>query len=121
MRRRLLSILFFSMLAVFSLSAQEEDSDWFWNKNISKIEFSGLKNVKKSELVGVVSSFIGEPFNEEVYSEIVDRLYALDLFDDIYKEPKKKKTSKPQPAKPAAQARPKIPQQKKPVQKQVQS
>ncbi|MBR5647177.1 MAG: outer membrane protein assembly factor BamA [Treponema sp.] len=83
MRRRLLSILFFSMLAVFSLSAQEEDSDWFWNKNISKIEFSGLKNVKKSELVGVVSSFIGEPFNEEVYSEIVDRLYALDLFDDI--------------------------------------
>ncbi len=84
MRRRWFSFFFFSVITLFSVVAQEEeDSNWFWNKNISKIEFNGLNTVRKSELVGVVSSFIGEPFSEQVYSDLVDKLYALELFDDI--------------------------------------
>ncbi len=81
MRRRLFSVIFVSFLVLFGASAQ--DSDWFWNKPISKIEFEGLKNVKKSELTGVTSSFIGEDFTEDVYIDMVDRLYALDIFEDI--------------------------------------
>jgi outer membrane protein insertion porin family len=77
-------------LALFSLclpiAAQNNeggDSDWFWGKAISEITFEGLKNVKKSELTGITSSFVGENFTEDVYNNLVDRLYALDLFDDI--------------------------------------
>ena len=50
MRRRLLSVVCTLIMSVFCLSAQSaDDSDWFWNKNISKIEFQGLNNVKKSK------------------------------------------------------------------------
>jgi outer membrane protein insertion porin family len=77
-------------LALFSLclplAAQNKeggDSDWFWGKAISEITFEGLKNVKKSELSGITSNFIGKDFTEDVYNDLVDRLYALDMFDDI--------------------------------------
>ena len=82
MRRKILSILFIIM-CVFQAFAQEEDSDWFWNHQISKIEFEGLKIIKKSEITGVTSSFIGQPFTEELYSEMIDRLNDLEFFEDI--------------------------------------
>lgn len=83
MRKRLFSVLFISFLVIFGLAAQEEDGDWFWNKPITKIEFEGLDNVKKSDLTGVVSSFIEEPFTEDVYNDLLDRLYSLDFFEDV--------------------------------------
>ena len=82
MRRKILSILLI-LFCVFGAVAQEEDSDWFWGHEISKIEFEGLKVIKKSEITGVTSSFIGQPFTEDLYSEIVDRLDELDFFEDI--------------------------------------
>lgn len=68
------------------LAAQDsttEDPNWFWGKTISEISFEGLKNVKKSELTGITSSFVGKQFTEDVYNDLVDRLYGLDMFDDI--------------------------------------
>ncbi len=82
MRRRILS-LFLIIFCIFSAFSQEEDSDWFWGHPISKIEFEGLKIIKKSELTGVVSSFIGQDFTEELYSEMIDKLNDLDFFEDI--------------------------------------
>ena len=82
MRRLFLSILL-SVLFVFGAFAQSEDSDWFWGHTISKIEFEGLHTIKKSEITGVAGSFVGSAFTEEVYTEILDRLYALDYFEDI--------------------------------------
>ena len=82
MRRRFLSILF-SVFFVFGAFAQSEDSDWFWGHTISKVEFEGLHTIKKSELTGVAGTFVGQPFTEELYAEILDRLYALDYFEDI--------------------------------------
>ena len=85
MRRHFLSI--FLMIGAIS----QENSDWFWNHPISKIEFEGLKTIKKSELTGVTSNFIGQPFTEDAYMDILDRLYALDFFEDIepYAKPDK--------------------------------
>lgn len=82
MHRKLFSVLFMFFAAVTVLSAQEDD-DWMWNKQISKIEFEGLDNVRKSELNGIISSFIDIEFSEDVFNDILDRLYALDLFEDI--------------------------------------
>ena len=82
MRRRILSI-FLILFCVFGAFAQEDDSDWFWGHEISKIEFEGLKLVKKSEITGVTSNFIGRPFTEELYSEIIDKLNDLEFFEDI--------------------------------------
>lgn len=81
MYRKVIAVLFFICVSVFALSAQSEE--WYWDQPISKIDFNGLKNVKKSDLTGVTSSFIGTPFTDEAYNELLDRLYSLDYFEDI--------------------------------------
>ena len=81
MQRKVCAFLFFILVSVFSISAQ--DSEWYWNQPISKIDFSGLNNVKKSELQGIISSFENKPFTDDTYNEILDRLYALDYFEDV--------------------------------------
>ncbi len=74
---------FFVLLFVTVFSVYSQDSEWYWDQPISKIDFNGLKNVKKSELQGVTSSFIGQPFSADTYNDLLDRLYSLDFFDDI--------------------------------------
>ena len=83
MHRKFFALLFLLVSSFSYVFAQEEDDDWFWDKTITKIEFEGLKHVKKSELIGITSSFIDKPFSQEVYSDLLDRLYALDFFSDI--------------------------------------
>ena len=92
MYRRFISVLFISFITFFSIYAQEDEGDWFWNQPITRIEFEGLENVKKSELTGIISSYIEEPFTEDTYNELLDRLYALYLFEDV--EPYAKHDSK---------------------------
>ena len=81
MYRKVLAVLFFMFVSVFALSAQSDE--WYWNQPISKIDFNGLKNVKKSDLTGITSSFIDSPFTDDVYNELLDRLYSLEYFEDI--------------------------------------
>ncbi len=83
MDRRFFSVFLLLFLAIIPLSAQEDEGDWFWNQPITRIEFEGLDKVKKSELVGITSTFINEPFTEDTYNELLDRLYAMDLFEDV--------------------------------------
>ena len=67
-----------------SVSAfSQENSDWYVGKTISQISFEGLRSVKKSEVSGVTGSFIGKPFEDSLYNDILDRLYALGYFEDI--------------------------------------
>lgn len=81
MHRKMLSLFILCFIFVFSVFSQ--DSEWYWNQPIVKIEFSGLKNIRKSDLNGIISSFIDEPFTDDVFNELLDRLYALDYFEDI--------------------------------------
>ena len=83
MNRRFFSVFLLFFMTIFYLSAQEDEGDWFWNQPITRIDFEGLDKVKKSELTGITSSFIDEPFTEESYNELLDRLYAMDLFEDV--------------------------------------
>ena len=67
-----------------SVSAfSQENSDWYVGKTISQISFEGLRSVKKSEVSGVTGSFIGKTFEDSLYNDILDRLYALGYFEDI--------------------------------------
>ncbi|MDR2808740.1 MAG: outer membrane protein assembly factor BamA [Spirochaetaceae bacterium] len=64
------------------LSAQT-NNNWSNGKTISKIVFTGLKNVKASELDGIISLYIGAAYSNAVGEEIVQRLFALGYFSDI--------------------------------------
>lgn len=81
MRRKILAVILVFLTSCFLLAAEEDE--WYWEQPITKIDFSGLKNIKKSDLSGVVSPFIDKPFSDDVYNDILDRLYALDYFDEI--------------------------------------
>ena len=74
----------FLACAFCSVSAfSQENSDWYIGKTISQISFEGLRSVKKSEVSGVTGSFIGKTFEDSLYNDILDRLYALGYFEDI--------------------------------------
>lgn len=75
----LLFILFFSTAVI---AQDNEDEDWYLQKQITKVNFVGLKTVKKSELSGIISSYIGKTVESCIY-DLIDRLYAVELFDEI--------------------------------------
>lgn len=76
-----LFILSFFLVANFNLFAQESE-DWYLDKTITQITFDGLETVKKSELSGLVSSYIGKKVEDSI-NELLNRLDALELFDEI--------------------------------------
>lgn len=81
---RKLSVLAFALMLIFSSFSlyAEEDEDWYMDKPVTQVNFEGLKTIKRAELSGLTSSYIGKTVEECVY-DIIDRLYALELFDDI--------------------------------------
>ena len=60
-----------------------DDDDWYHGKVIKGIEFSGLRNVKLSDLEGLMEMYKGTAFNDEIFDEIQARLYALEFFEHL--------------------------------------
>lgn len=78
----LFSLIVFSFLNFNVFSQETESEDWYLNKKISQITYDGLVTVKKAELTGLSSSYIGKTVEECIY-DLIDRLYSLELFDEI--------------------------------------
>ena len=70
------------LLAVCTVYAQVPDN-WYQNKPINAIVFRGLKNVARADIDGIFETYKGTPFTDELYSDILQKLYALDYFSDI--------------------------------------
>ncbi|MCR4940956.1 MAG: outer membrane protein assembly factor BamA [Treponemataceae bacterium] len=79
--RRSFICFLFCFLCVFSLFSQSEG--WYYNKPINEIKFTGLKSVGSSQMDTVTSEFIGKIFTDDLYVEIINKIYNLDFFDDI--------------------------------------
>jgi len=63
--------------------AAQQSDDWYQGKPIRRIVFEGLVHVKQSELDGITEPFIGRTFSDDVYWDILGRLYALEYFETI--------------------------------------
>ena len=61
----------------------QSNTNWYLNKPIQAVEFSGLETVRENELSAVVDPFVGETFTEPTFLELQRRLYALDYFEEI--------------------------------------
>ena len=72
-------LLVFAVL--FCLNAQE-DENWYYGKPIRDIKFDGLVNVSSTDVIPIVNRYIGKVFSDEIYSEILSKIYALELFTD---------------------------------------
>ena len=68
-------------------SSSDEYSDtWYYDAIIKSVTFKGLQSVSAKDVEGVVSGFYGKRFTDELFADMMDRIYALDLFDDISPE-----------------------------------
>lgn len=72
----------FSFFFLVNAFAQSSD-DWYYDKEIVDIDFIGLSSVNSVDIMGVVSEFLGKPFTDAIYAEILNRIYSLEYFADI--------------------------------------
>ena len=64
-------------LILLSLSAiYAEDGNWYEGETITDITFTGLVNVKDKTAKSVVSQFVGQPFTDELFTELDASLYG---------------------------------------------
>ena len=97
-RSRFIALFFsFCVFAAFPVMAQdsasstessssESNDTWYYGAIIKSVNFKGLKSVSSKEVEGVVSGFYGKKFSDEIFADMMDRIYALDLFDEISPE-----------------------------------
>jgi len=62
---------------------QSSTADWYMNKPIQKIEFTGLKTVRQSELQGIIDQYVGKQFTDALFLDLQRKLYALGYFEEI--------------------------------------
>ena len=77
-------ILFFLTCFLFTTSILfSQQDDWYYEKPIRDIVFSGLRNFQSSELEALMNPYKGRPFTEDLFFEILGKLYALEYFETI--------------------------------------
>jgi outer membrane protein insertion porin family len=74
--------LFIVLLATVGGFAQTGD-EWYQGKPIREIVFSGLHNIKQTELEGLMEPYKGRLFDDSIFWEIQGKLYALEYFEVI--------------------------------------
>jgi outer membrane protein insertion porin family len=70
-----------ALLGAFPLFSQEPE--WYINKPIQALEFTGLLRVDPAELREVTDPYVGQLFTDELFNELLGRLYRLDYFETI--------------------------------------
>src|SRR5574344_2589566 len=86
MRTKRLAFLF-SLFAILAVNTAplfaEESAAWYYGKPIRTINFEGLQSINASDLEGVTSGFIGKNFSDDIFADFLNRIYALDYFDEV--------------------------------------
>ena len=83
MRIKILAIAAIFSLFYTAAFAQDADGDWYTGKPVKDISFEGLKNVSPADLEGVTKPYKGKTFTDELYWEVLQKVYALDFFSDV--------------------------------------
>jgi outer membrane protein insertion porin family len=64
------------------LTAQEA-GEWYLEKPIADVVFTGLVNVKAEDLTAVVKPYLGQPFSYELFERLQNAVVALDWFEQL--------------------------------------
>jgi outer membrane protein insertion porin family len=83
--RKLFLILLGLFYAIGGAWAQS-DEPWYVGKPIVDIEFEGVEFVPLGELEDLVAPYLGMPFQDELYWELEERLYATEYFESMIPE-----------------------------------
>ena len=76
-RALLFLLFFFTLIPAFAQDA------WYDGKEIEDIQFEGLYMISANELDGIIDSFIGKKFDDNLFMELQNKLFSLDYFEDM--------------------------------------
>ncbi|MCL2213957.1 MAG: outer membrane protein assembly factor BamA [Treponema sp.] len=76
-------LMIMTAYAGYSQNSAQLPEDWYMNRPIRSVDFSGLKSVAASELEAIMYPYIGRVFDEYIFWEMQGKLYALEYFDRI--------------------------------------
>ena len=76
-------IFFIALTFTTILTFAQDNDEWYHGRPIRNIVFEGLNHVRVSEIEGIIEPFIGRGFTDEIYWDLLGRLYALEYFDMI--------------------------------------
>ena len=82
MRKIFITVCLFIMIISY-ITAEEEDSGWFWDKPIADIVFIGLDTISENEVEGITSPYIGKKMSEDIYNDIYAKIWALGFFSNL--------------------------------------
>ncbi len=72
------------MLLTFAVICFAQPAEgWYNGKPIVSIQFKGLNSVDSTELDEIFKPYKGKPFSDEIYWEVLNKIYSLDYFKDI--------------------------------------
>ena len=80
LKKKIIGLLFF--LFAFACFSQSSEG-WYNGKPLLGVQFKGLQNISISELDEIFKSYKKQAFSDELYWEILQKIYALDYFTDI--------------------------------------
>jgi outer membrane protein insertion porin family len=63
--------------------AAQEAGEWYLEKPIKDVVFTGLVNVKAEDLAAVVKPYLGQPFSYELFERLQNAVVALDWFEHL--------------------------------------
>ncbi len=63
-----------------NVAAQDLSGDWYYDKPIREIVFTGLKNVPASDLEGIIAPYKNKPYTDTLVSELMGNLYSSEFF-----------------------------------------
>ncbi|MCL2066099.1 MAG: outer membrane protein assembly factor BamA [Treponema sp.] len=76
-------ILVFLLIVTTAVAFSQQQDDWYQGKPIKDIVFTGLRNVRASELEALINPYKGRIFDDYIFWEIQGKLYALEYFERL--------------------------------------
>jgi outer membrane protein insertion porin family len=80
---RRLVILAVLLAGILTPLVAQDGGDWFLDKPIADVVFTGLVNVKAEDLAEVVKPYLGQPFGYDLFERLQNAVVALDWFERL--------------------------------------
>ena len=75
-----------ALLALGAVAFAQAEPDWYVGKTIKDIRFDGLVVVPMKDLEPIVKEFKGKPFDDQLWTNLLARVYETDFFDEVAPE-----------------------------------
>ncbi|PKL09584.1 MAG: outer membrane protein assembly factor BamA [Spirochaetae bacterium HGW-Spirochaetae-7] len=82
--KRIMAMLI--LVAAGTIASAQTAADWYIGKTIKDIRFEGLIVVPVKDLDPVIKEFKGKPFDDQLWMNLMARVYELDWFETIEPE-----------------------------------